>query len=111
MHESCCDEEKNVPRPGFPRNLREFQAQFATQEARLANLADCRWPEGFVGPRCGSRSAHELAHLRRGQCAHYRGRTSVIAGSILRLFSRPALVAMSNCRGVDIADDPLRPQY
>ena len=72
-----------MPRPGFPRNLREFQAQFASEEACRAYLADCRWPDGFVCPRCGSRSVHELAHLRRWQCAHCRCQTSVTAGTIL----------------------------
>jgi hypothetical protein len=37
-----------VPRPPFPKTLREFQAKFATEEACQEYLAACRWPDGFV---------------------------------------------------------------
>ena len=43
---------RGVPRPTFPKNLREFQLQFATEEACRAYLAASRWPDGFVCPRC-----------------------------------------------------------
>ena len=32
-------------------------------------LAACRWPDGFVCPRCGNRRAYELANLWRWQCS------------------------------------------
>jgi len=34
-----------VSRPPFPKNLRAFQRQFATEEACHQYLAVCRWPE------------------------------------------------------------------
>lgn len=67
----------------FPKNVREFQAQFSSEEACRAYLAACRWPEGFVCSRCGNRSAHELAELRRWQCTHCRRQVSVTAGTIM----------------------------
>lgn len=46
-----------MPRPPFPKNLREFQRQFATEEACEQYLAACRWPEGFACRRCGNQRA------------------------------------------------------
>ncbi|MBZ5672457.1 MAG: transposase, partial [Acidobacteriia bacterium] len=43
-----------MPRPAFPKTLREFQSMFATEEACQKYLAECRWPDGFVCPRCGN---------------------------------------------------------
>jgi transposase-like protein len=59
-----------VARPTFPKILREFQSQF---------LAASRWPDGFVCPRCGNRSAYELVKLRRWQGAGCRQQISVTA--------------------------------
>jgi transposase-like protein len=70
-----------VARPGFPKNLREFQRQFATETACQDYLATCRWPEGFVCPRCGDRRAYALT--RRWQCVGCRYQVSLTAGTIL----------------------------
>ncbi len=48
-------------------DLREFQSQFATEDACGGYLSCCRWPDGFVCPQCGNRSAHELIGLGRWQ--------------------------------------------
>src|SRR6202022_4145738 len=61
-----------MARPAFPKNLREFQSQFATEDGCRSYLAACRWPDGFVCPQCGNRSAHELTGLRRWQCVGCR---------------------------------------
>jgi hypothetical protein len=47
-----------VPRPPFPKTLPEFQSKFASEEACQQYLAACRWPDGFVCPRCGNRRAY-----------------------------------------------------
>ncbi len=39
-----------MPRPSFPRTLRQFQIQFANEEACQEYLAACRWPEGYKCP-------------------------------------------------------------
>ena len=41
-----------MPRPDFPRSLREFQTRFADEEACRLDLVACRWPDGFRCPRC-----------------------------------------------------------
>src|SRR5665213_3923038 len=81
-----------MPRPPFPKTLREFQSKFASDEACQAYLAACRWPDGFVCPRCGNRRAYELVKLRRWQCAGCRRQTSVTAGTILNNTKTPLTV-------------------
>ncbi len=72
-----------MPRPPFPKNLRQFQSDFATEEAFEAYLAACRWPEGFICPRCANRRAYELVNQRRWQCAGCRHQVSLTAGTVL----------------------------
>jgi transposase-like protein len=81
-----------VPRPPFPKTLREFQAKFATEEACQQYLAACRWPDGFLCPLCGNRRAYELAKLRRWQCAGCRHQVSLTAGTILHNTKTPLTV-------------------
>jgi transposase-like protein len=78
-----------VPRPPFPKTLREFQSKFASEEACQQYLAACRWPDGFVCPRCGVRRAYELAKLRRWQCMGCRHQVSLTAGTILHNTKTP----------------------
>ena len=72
-----------MPRPPFPKTLHEFQSQFATEEACQRYLATCRWPDGFVCPRCGNRRAYKLAEVRRWECTGCRHQVSLTAGTIL----------------------------
>jgi transposase-like protein len=81
-----------MARPPFPKTLREFQLQFAGEEACQEYLAACRWPDGFVCPRCGGRRAYELAKLRRWQCTGCRHQVSLTAGTILHNTKTPLTV-------------------
>ena len=81
-----------MPRPPFPKTLREFQSQFATEEACQQYLAICRWPDGFVCPRCGERRAYELVKLKRWQCTRCRHQVSLTAGTILHNTKTPLTV-------------------
>jgi transposase-like protein len=81
-----------VPRPGFPTTLREFQASFATEEACRKYLAACRWPDGFLCPRCGAQKTYELGKLRRWQCAGCRYQASLTAGTILHNTKTPLTI-------------------
>lgn len=66
----------------YPRSLPEFEARFSSSEACVRYLAQLRWPNGFVCPRCNSRdawtTARELWH-----CKACGRQTSVTAGTIL----------------------------
>ena len=81
-----------MARPSFPKNLREFQRQFATEDACQDYLAACRWPDGFVCPRCGHRRGYRLAAQRRWQCAACRHQVSLTAGTILHNTKTPLAV-------------------
>ena len=72
--------------------MREFQLKFATEEACQQYLGACRWPDGFVCPRCGNRRAYELAKLRRWQCTGCRHQVSLTAGTILHNTKTPLTV-------------------
>jgi transposase-like protein len=78
-----------VSRPSFPKNLQQFQAQFASDEACADYLAACRWPEGFACPRCSHGAAYALAGRRRWQCASCRYQVSVTAGTVLHNSKTP----------------------
>ena len=81
-----------MPRPPFPKTSREFQTKFATEEACHQYLAACRWPDGFVCPRCGNRRAYELKQLRRWQCTGCRHQVSLTAETILHNTKTPLTV-------------------
>ena len=72
-----------MPRPTFPKNLPEFQRQFGTDEACQQYLAACRWPDGFVCPRCAGRRAYALSARRRWQCVACRHQVSLTSGTVL----------------------------
>lgn len=72
-----------MPRPPFPKTLRQFQSDFATEEACQEYLTACRWPDGFICPRCGHNKAYELLNRRLQQCCKCRFQVSVTSGTIL----------------------------
>ena len=51
--------------------MAEFQDRFASEEDCRRHLVACRWPDGFRGPRCGSRDAYELAGCELGLTAQH----------------------------------------
>ena len=63
--------------------MREFQLEFATEDGCQQYLAACRWPDGFVCPRCGNQRAYALLKLKRWQCTGCRQQVSLTAGTIL----------------------------
>jgi len=72
--------------------LREFQAKFATEDGCQQYLAACRWPDGFVCPRCGNQRAYALLKLKRWQCIGCRHQVSLTAGTILHNTKTPLTV-------------------
>ena len=96
-----------MPRPGFPKDLREFQRQFVTEVACQEYLAACRWPDGFVCPRCRHGRAYRLTATRRWQCVACRGQVSLTAGTVLHNTKTPltvwfwaAYLAVTDKRGI-----------
>ena len=73
----------------FPKTLREFQSMFAAEQACQKYLAECRWPDGFMCPRCRNRSCYEIVKARRWQCTACRYQVSLTAGTILHNTKTP----------------------
>lgn len=73
----------------FPTGLREFQLQFATEEACHEYLAQCRWPDGYKCPRCGNPHAYVLAKVGRWKCVGCRHQTSLTSDTILHNTKTP----------------------
>ena len=80
-----------MPRPTFPKNLPEFQRQFGTDEACQQYLAACRWPDGFVCPRCAGRRAYAISARRRWQCVACRHQVSLTSGTVLHNTKLPLM--------------------
>ena len=43
----------------------EWTQRFATQDACLAEIAQHRWPQGFVCPRCGHDQGYVLSRAQK----------------------------------------------
>ncbi len=78
-----------MPRPDFPRTLREFQRRFADEEPCRRYLAASRWPDGFRCPRCGGTAAWELPGRLLWRCRECGRDTSVTAGTVLHRTRTP----------------------
>jgi transposase-like protein/ribosomal protein L37AE/L43A len=71
----------------FPKTLPEFEARFGTEVQCRDFLAELRWPQGFVCPKCGGRDAWRNARgLFECECGH---QTSVTAGTIFHGTRKP----------------------
>ena len=72
-----------VPRPLFPKTLSEFQTWFTTEQACVHYLAESRWPDGYVCPRCGHDQAYELTSRPIFKCKQCHYQVSATAGTVL----------------------------
>lgn len=72
-----------MPRPDFPRTILEFQERFGDEQACLDYLFECRWPEGFVCPRCSGLVPWLLSTRGLWQCAKCKYQVSLTAGTVL----------------------------
>lgn len=80
-----------VPRPPYPRTVADFTRMFPDEDACVAYLAACRWPDGFRCPRCGESEAFELPRRRLWQCKACGHQTSVTAGTVMHRTRTPLL--------------------
>ena len=67
----------------YPRNLKEFDVRFASEEACQKYLMQLRWPDGFRRPRCGCRESSPVRTVLL-RCRACRHQTSVTAGTIFQ---------------------------
>jgi transposase-like protein len=67
----------------YPRDLRDFERRFATDEACRAYLVHLRWPGGVRCPRCAGTKMWPVREVLF-QCAGCGHQTSVTAGTIFQ---------------------------
>ena len=75
----------------FPRNLRELETGFSTEEACREYLSRLRWPEGFRCPRCHGEKSWPVRSVLL-ECAGCGCQTSVTAGTIFQDTRTPLAV-------------------
>ena len=73
---------------GFSGTLADLEARFGSEQACWDYLLKLRWPEGFVCPRCGGRTAWTTAR-RLLVCAGCQHQASVTAGTIFQDTRKP----------------------
>src|SRR5271157_272964 len=67
----------------YPSTLTELEARFRSEQACRDYLLKLRWPEGFVCPRCGTRSAW-TTNRNLLVCAGCQYQGSLTAGTIFQ---------------------------
>jgi hypothetical protein len=67
----------------YPRNLKEFDVRFQSEEACREYLLQLRWRDGFRCPRCGCRESSPVRTVLL-RCRDCRHQTSVTAGTIFQ---------------------------
>lgn len=73
----------------FPKNMVEFEARFATEEACVAYVRKMKWPEGFKCRRCAAVASWPVACGRREECAVCGYQESVTAGTLFHQTKKP----------------------
>lgn len=72
-----------MARPEYPKNMREFREQFATEEACIDYLIQCRWPDGFICPRCSSNEGVRMSTRPLLRCRACNYQASAMAGTVM----------------------------
>jgi transposase-like protein len=72
----------------YPRNILELEHRFSTEEACRAYLAQLRWPDGFICPRCGNHGGWPSSRNRL-VCHNCRYQASITAGTIFQDTHKP----------------------
>ena len=72
----------------FPKNEAEFDQRFSDEHACMDYLFKCKWPEGFVCPKCGCKEYWKTA---KGlyMCYRCESQHSLTAGTIMHGTRRP----------------------
>lgn len=78
-----------MSRPAFPRTILEFQTRFGDEQVCLDYLFECRWPDGFVCPRCKGREAWPISGRKLWECAECHYQVSLTAGTVLHKTHTP----------------------
>lgn len=72
-----------MPRPEYPKNMRDFRQRFSTEKACVDYLIQCRWPDGFICPRCSSKDGAPISTRPLIRCRGCNYQASAMAGTIM----------------------------
>jgi len=72
-----------VPRPEFPKTLREFQQQFSIEQACWEYLWQSRWPEGFKCSYCSCNQSWWISKRHLYECKQCGHQFYPTAGTIM----------------------------
>jgi transposase-like protein len=72
-----------MPRPDFPKSMKEFREWFPDEEACIKYLYESRWPNGFECPICGDTEAYYIVSKRVFQCKSNKHQTYLTADTAL----------------------------
>jgi transposase-like protein/Zn ribbon nucleic-acid-binding protein len=69
----------------YPENLMDFQKMFQTDKDCSHYLYQCRWPAGFVCPKCNKKSekSYSLENYKRYECPKCGHQVSITAGTVM----------------------------
>ena len=81
-----------MPRNYAERNLIDFQKSFPDDESCTKHLAEQRWPEGFICPRCGTK---EHGTWLKGVCSTVKTAVIKRVSQPVRFFTRHACLCSS----------------
>jgi len=72
----------------YPRTLNEFRKRFSTENACLEYLAQFKWPDGVMCPKCGKQ---EYQQTKRGlfECEKCKRQISITSGTIFHGTRKP----------------------
>ena len=70
-------------KPAYPKTVRDFRRQFASEESCREDLLQSRWPEGFACPRCGHEAYGAFAQRTLVVGRRCRKETSPLAGTLM----------------------------
>ena len=63
-------------------NVLDWQKRYGTDEACARALAQQRWPEGFICPRCGHDHGYAITTRHRCECSKCHYQASLTAGTL-----------------------------
>lgn len=72
-----------MARPEYPKDMREFRQRFSTEAACVEYLIRCRWPEGFVCPKCSGKDGAKISTRPLIRCRSCNYQASAMAGTAM----------------------------
>ena len=69
----------------YPKTIMAFQKMFRTEEDCAQYLYQCRWPRGFVCPKCKfeSEKPYSISTYKRYECPKCGHQVSITAGTVM----------------------------